>query len=103
MKRTIQWATGLFEGEGSINQDGTRWQLQIGMTDKDVLEDFANYFDLNINGPYVFKPGSKPMWKVKSNKKSKVRSILLEMLPHLGMRRAHKALDALDDLEFSKI
>ena len=100
MKKTIPWAAGLFEGEGSINQDGHKWQVEIEMTDKDVVEDFATLFGLTLNGPYT-RPGRKPSWKAKSKKKSKVRSMLSDMLPYLGQRRAYKALNALDDLELS--
>ena len=101
MKNNLHWATGLFEGEGSISQDGHHWQLQIAMTDLDVLEDFADYFGLKVNGPYQDRPHTKPIFRVKTKKKSKVRAMLDEMLPYLGQRRAYKALNALDDLELS--
>ena len=40
---SIEWAVGLFEGEGSIFRDKrcSTWTLQLRMTDRDVVERFA--------------------------------------------------------------
>lgn len=36
------WLAGLFEGEGCISLAGTRVQLSIAMTDRDVVERFVS-------------------------------------------------------------
>jgi hypothetical protein len=101
--KTIEWATGLFEGEGSITHDNGRPQISLEMTDKDVVEAFAEVVGVGkVNGPYrrsnkpdYYKPTYK--WKIKA--KADVRKVLSMMLPNLGTRRAHRALDALDYIE----
>jgi hypothetical protein len=109
VKRSIEWAAGLFEGEGciSIIQEKTRWiknpgrlrvQLGLSMTDYDVVKDFADTFGMKVNGPYVYGK-YKPIWRAATSKLDVVARILVDMLPHLGSRRAYKALNALDVIE----
>ena len=40
--KSIEWAAGLFEGEGTLTYDkpNNGWKLRIEMTDLDTLEDF---------------------------------------------------------------
>ena len=41
--KTIEWATGLFEGEGTIVKDKRRpgsYQLSLHMCDEDVVSEF---------------------------------------------------------------
>jgi hypothetical protein len=107
MKRSIEWAAGLFEGEGCITcytQANKTWAMRtdihLKMTDEDVVQDFADTLELKATGPHKeSRPNCKPYFRVRVGKKSEVRRILLLMLPHLGSRRACKALDALDIIE----
>ena len=103
MSTQIAWAAGLFEGEGCIHFDKQSLaSVKISMTDYDIVQRFADIFDLKVNGPYSYtgwRSHHKPCWVVKSKAQSKVRSILNELLPYFGSRRAHKALDILDYLE----
>ena len=108
MKRSIEWAAGLFEGEGHISnrisEGRKRYTLDINMTDRDVMEDFAEFFGLKCNGPYhpaSAKPHHLPFWRVSAGSKDKVREMLDAMLPHLGNRKAYSALNILDDLELN--
>ena len=39
--KTIEWASGLFEGEGCITYNGNRQSLHLGGKDLDVIQDFA--------------------------------------------------------------
>ena len=108
MHKSIEWAAGLFEGEGCISTSTTKYGktrhgLYLGGKDKDVIEAFAAVM------PYgnIHKREAKRkdfhsdiyMWQVFA--KDKVRVCLDMLLPYLGDRRAHKALDVLDDLELS--
>jgi len=95
------WATGLFEGEGSITIN-KRWKavsLQVTSTDLDVLTRFANIF----TGGHLYNAtrynGRKPAWNYYISRKVEVRKVLEAMMPYLGERRAAKALDALDRLD----
>ena len=101
---SIEWAAGLFEGEGSVskrkNQFGAQMSLQ--MTDKDVVELFRNVVGVgNIYECCVQKPHHKPSWKWQCGAKDDVRYVLGKFLPYLGQRRAYKALNILDDLELA--
>ena len=108
MQRSIEWAAGLFEGEGSIsvirektkkgNLGRLRSQVTMSMTDYDVIKDFADTLEMKVYGPYQYGK-YKPIWKVGVSKKPEVKRILRLLLPHLGSRRACKALDALDVIE----
>ena len=68
------------------------------MTDKDVVEMFADFFGLKVTGPY-FRGDYKPVWQVQSSAKETVRNVISRMLPYFGNRRAYKALNVLDDIE----
>ncbi len=111
MKRSIEWAAGLFEGEGCIHiaqnhgvngkTNSVLCQLHLGMTDLDVITDFADTLGHKVYGPYTQKahPTWKPKYAVRVSRAAEVRRILLLLLPHLGSRRAYKALNALDVIE----
>jgi hypothetical protein len=105
----IVWAAGLFEGEGCISKQKARpnqRRLQINMTDKDVMERFVNvvgYGELK-NRTYseavksLHKGTLKPFWSWEVSKKTEVLRILKMFLPHLGKRRAEKAIEAINHL-----
>ena len=99
----IEWATGVFEGEGWIKKDKRKqatFDLGINMTDADVLHRIKETF-FNYGSVYETKsrPQHKQMYRWSVTKKAHVKDILLAMLPLLGMRRAYQALNALDDIE----
>ena len=100
--KTIEWCSGLFEGEGCITRVGTtgRWHVEIEMSDKDVIETWHKTMGLTTKiTERPSRNGRKVTYLSQTRKKSEVRRILSAMLPHLGNRRAHKALDCLDELE----
>ena len=103
--RTIEWAGGLFEGEGCI-YTGKNRQLILQTSDKDVINDFHTTIGCgSVKVQDIAKRTGNPKhklgyrWTV-TNKKDIV-AVLEKLLPHLGDRRAHKALDMLDDIELS--
>ena len=104
---SIEWAAGLFEGEGCIYKDKRKnvWTLQVRMTDRDVVEKFASLMNTGnsiydeSNQPNRIKSGHKPSYRWACSRKQEVKRILLAMLPHFGHRRANKVLDCLDDYE----
>lgn len=103
MKRSIEWAAGLFEGEGCIDirrpRYGVATRLQLSSTDFDVIQDYADTLELKVSGPYANGANRKPIYHAGTAKKSEVQRILSLLLPHLGSRRAYKALNALDVIE----
>ena len=104
--KTIEWAAGLFEGEGSIvkRSDRDLYRLQLVMTDLDVIEDFRKVVGLEDRTIETINRKDKPdyyktQYALRINKKADVYRVLEAMLPYLGLRRAHKALDCLDTLD----
>ena len=96
---TLQaWAVGIFEGEGYFDTHKNRVNLGIEMTDKDVLDRFATAFP---GGTWYERQrkNCKKSWTYRLTKKALAIDCIKTMLPLLGDRRAHKALDILDDIE----
>ena len=92
------WAVGLYEGEGYAGIYGGYSRLGIEMTDKDAIERFAEVFPGGN-----LRSRQRGCWKrtyeYRISKKSIVQKTLAQMLPLLCNRRAHKALDILDQIE----
>ena len=109
---SIEWAAGLFEGEGSLTRDKRRpatYMLRVEMTDLDVLERFqevVGYGSIHYNdSPSRHKIyNRKPSYIYRLCKRVDIADLLGKMLPYLGLRRAYHALNALDviDLHLSK-
>ena len=103
MHRSIEWAAGLFEGEGCMtwrDKEHKRPYLKLTMTDFDVVQKFAEIVNC---GSLTSVDKKKSNWKAQllwrtTNRKDVIR-ILNTFLPYLGNRRAYKALNILDSLE----
>jgi hypothetical protein len=101
----IAWATGVFEGEGSIVlvpycRGATRMQrhVAIKMTDRDVLERVQRAFGVGqLRGPFrrIEHAHYKPIWTWTVNRWSEIERVLRAMLPWLGERRRIKAQEML--------
>ena len=99
----IVWAAGLFEGEGCISTPARNNSQQrciyIAMTDKDVMERFVSVVGYgNLNGPMWKANSTKPLWQWSIERRTEVLRILKMFLPHLGKRRADKAIEAINHL-----
>ena len=100
----LAWAAGLFEGEGCIStysngqSKKAYWQLELRMTDADVVERFSQVVGVGtVYGPYTHSrhPGSKPFWQWNLRKRDEVCVVLRQMLPYLGERRSTRAREAI--------
>jgi hypothetical protein len=103
----IAWAAGLFEGEGCMtyrDKEHKHPYLKINMTDFDIVERFQQLVGCG-SLTFVDKTKENPKWKHqllwRTTNKLDVRRILNLLLPYFGDRRAHKALDILDQLELA--
>lgn len=101
--KTIEWASGLFEGEGCVSKikETGRYNLAIEMSDLDVIEEWHKFWELTtkITHRKARREGYKPTYQSQSRDTSTVYKMLEAMLPHLGERRAYKALNCLDDID----
>ena len=95
------FATGVFEGEGSIvlMKHARSVALVVSMTDLDVIERLQAVWGGTIYERKQQDIKWKKAWRWQLGKKSAVYKVLESMLPYLGERRACKALDALDHLD----
>ena len=105
MKQTdLHWLAGLIEGEGSISKVAKSqhsWQLQIGMSDLDVLEKAGKLLDAKVYGhKYKLKqPHYKQQWRITIAHKDKLRRLLPTLIPLMGERRRAKMEEAMWDME----
>ena len=104
----IQWAAGLYEGEGWLSQQKSgQWQLGVEMTDLDVLQHFAKIFDLRVsekpdanNAPSTIRRKEANVYKTETILKTKymtracarkkIFAIICDIYPYLGARRREK-------------
>jgi hypothetical protein len=100
--KSIEWAAGLFEGEGSLSYDKSSncWKLKIEMTDLDTLEDFhaAVGYVGNLSG--LIKPPSRPdHWKPYAIWATGARQVVFDLVMlfynYLGSRRQDKVKEFL--------
>lgn len=105
-KRSIEWAAGLFEGEGSIVVRPERGSIQITLysTDKDIIILFYNTVGVGtIHGPIKQTRGVdgkspekyKAMWTWTAYS-TNAKKVLQVFLPYFGERRKAKAIEALE-------
>jgi hypothetical protein len=99
---SLEWAVGLYEGEGSVSlQRGTYGAImRVGMTDKDIVERFARFAGCGrvCVVTYRAKPHYKPIYTWQAFRASDIRRLLTMMLPLLGERRSAKAREVLEVL-----
>ena len=99
---SLEWAAGLFEGEGYIRQirpSKATYEVTIKMTDFDVLQKLIPLFGGTITPNNWCRPGHKQTYTWRLTSKKSVRQFLIDMLPFFGHRRANLALNVLDYIE----
>ena len=101
---SIEWAAGIFEGEGTIRtykpKSGT-YSVAVRMTDIDVLEKFQSIVggSISLQQTCYSKPYHKTIWTWYICNKKGVRAFLTRVLPYLGLRRTYAAQNLLDDID----
>jgi hypothetical protein len=101
--RDIGWAAGLFDADGCITFNAGRARVELGMTDIDLVEDFA---ELMPGGHHSVDPRSvenKIFYRYTIRSRDAVKDALQRMLPFLGQRRTVRAYEALESIEESRL
>ena len=96
---SIEWATGLFEGEGSLFKDrrSNTWTLQMRMTDNDVVQMFANVMNTGgqvhdeSNQPRRLATGRKASYRWTCSRKAEVKRICLSTVSYTHLTLPTKA------------
>lgn len=98
--KSIEWAAGLFEGEGCLTFSGGKWRMKIKMTDDDVLSDFYDVVNNigNYYGPHKYpsqKAHHKPVSEWELNKKDYIFELVMLFYPYMYTRRRERMRDFL--------
>ena len=102
---TIDWAAGLFEGEGYIrkssNHTYVKAEICLDMCDLDIVERFRRVMGVGGN---IFhtdhpNPNASLLHRYTITGKERVKKCLQRMLPFFGHRRAYTALNVLDAID----
>lgn len=98
MNYPISWASGLFEGEGTVFYSPSRngVSLSISMTDERPIRAFATLFSMGVRKMRL-RRHYKQVWKTETRSRVKIASIFKQFLPWLSPRRVaqfNKALGA---------
>ena len=92
--RSIEWAAGLFEGEGYLaHYKSGQWSIGIKMTDYDCLKYFHDIVKVGyINGPTKPKQAAhyKPYWCWRASKHADIFHVIAEFYPYMCERRRAK-------------
>ena len=99
-RENLAWAAGLFEGEGSISIKPQTAQLQLAMTDEDVVRKFHSIVGMgHVYDPYVdrrvWPTPRKPIWRWTVGGSRKCQALLAAFWCFLGNRRRAKAEEAI--------
>lgn len=90
-ERDIYWAAGLLEGEGhfGLRRGGRDLVLQVGMTDKDVIDRFQAIFGTGSRQARLL-PSGKMFHTLTVSDQRAAADIMTVVLPIMGSRRAAK-------------
>jgi hypothetical protein len=97
----LDWASGLFEGEGwfSLVSNGANLRGVAGlkMADEDSVHRFHRAVTVgHVNGPYPRpNPKHKPMWIWTANSFETVQAVIAMLWNGLGIRRQRRAAEVL--------
>lgn len=103
MARGVEWAAGLFEGEGSLStylqRGNVRHNAAMSSVDKDVLDAFASVVGVGkVLGPYgPYKNNQvKPQWRWQVSAKADVLHVIDLLRPYMLERRAQRMDEVLN-------
>jgi len=95
--RSVEWAAGLLEGEGSFAQPKPNCvQVVCQMTDRDVIESLRETFQVGtVSGPFAGrKSHHKPTYTYRASGNDAV-SVMQRILPYMGVRRSERIVELL--------
>jgi hypothetical protein len=93
----IAWATGLFEGEGTMGVFGNGAKSKVTsmaliMSDEQTVRRFAAIVGIgSVYGPLNYKNSVKPLWRWRANRTYDCHRLIRRMWPLLGDRRREQA------------
>ena len=91
--RDLYWLAGLLEGEGyfgfsvSANDNSRQFVLAVATTDEDVAERVGKLLGKAHTGPYSYKDGNKPYWRVNLSRRDDTLAWCRTLRPLMSVRR----------------
>jgi hypothetical protein len=84
----IEWAAGLYEGEGTIYLNRGSPCINLRMTNKEAVEKFQGAVGIGkVYGPYKWKGHYKPLYCFQIDKASDTIKVAEAIYPHLTKER----------------
>lgn len=94
----IEWAAGLYEGEGNIYRDDKKRQFRmtVKMKDEDIIKRFHSVVKVGrVKVRKMKEPYGYPFWEWILTKTNDILQIANQLLPFMGQRRTKQILKAL--------
>lgn len=104
----IAWAAGILEGEGCFglnkvkNFPSKQISIRCKMTDNDIILRLQSVFGGYVRPKKPNKETDKPLWEWSLYKQADVETVILKILPYLGVRRSAKAKELLAYIDSRK-
>jgi hypothetical protein len=97
------WVAGLIEGEGCIvpgpSSKDQRPRISLDMTDFDVIERLTTLTSAGTTMEIASRrPRGRPLRRWNVSRKAEIRTVIENVMPHLGARRKERAAYALSRL-----
>jgi len=89
-KDTIEWAAGLFEGEGNIYRNDERriFAMSVKMKDEDIIKRFHAVVKLGrVKARKIKEPYNYPFWEWVLTRTNDILYLANKFLPYMGERR----------------
>jgi len=92
----MEWAAGLFEGEGAVHREGRRPKLSLKMTQEESVRRFHTDVGVGVvygpYGPYEKQPNRSPFWMWVAEGATAI-AVAKELLPHASPWLATRLAD----------
>jgi hypothetical protein len=91
---SLEWAAGLFEGEGCFSLDGCYPQAKLEMNDEATVRKFHSIIGVGAVYP-IRRKGSTPSWEWKVGNFEGFQPVTVSLWKWLGPRRRARASECM--------
>ena len=101
-KDTIEWAAGIFEGEGCIYRHQKRrlFIMVVKMKDEDIIKRFYSVVKVGrVTSRKIKEPYNYPFWEWILTRTNDILKLANILLPFMGERRTEQILKAIKDVK----
>ena len=98
MKGKIEWAAGIFEGEGNIYRNDKKriFVMSVKMKDEDVIKRFHSVVKFGrVKSRKIKEPYNYPFWEWVLTRTNDILSLTKSFIPYMGERRTEQITRAI--------